>query len=59
MGLSSSLLTFGSQSVGMTTVPQTVTLTNNGNAALSINSIEVTGTNPGDFPETNTCGSFR
>ena len=57
VGLSASTLNFGSQSVGTSTSPQTVTLTNNGNAALSVTSIVVTGTNPGDFPETNTCGT--
>ena len=57
VGLSASTLTFGSQLVGTSTSAQTVTLTNNGNAALSITSITVSGANPGDFPETNTCGN--
>ena len=57
VGLSTSILNFGSQSVGTSTAVQTVTLTNNGNAALSVTSIVVTGTNPGDFPQQNTCGT--
>jgi uncharacterized membrane protein len=36
---------------------QSVTLTNSGNAALSITGISVAGTNPGDFRQTNSCGS--
>ena len=34
---------------------QSVTLTNSGNAALTINGISVTGTNSADFGQTNTC----
>lgn len=50
-------LTFAGQTVGTTTAAQTVTLTNTGNVALSITSISVTGTDAGDFKETNTCGT--
>ena len=59
VGLSASTLPFGSQSVGTTsTPPLVVTLTNGGTSALSITSIQITGTNPGDFAITNnTCGS--
>lgn len=32
-------------------------LTNSGNAPLSISAISLAGTNPGDFQQTNTCGS--
>jgi uncharacterized repeat protein (TIGR03803 family) len=42
-------LTFASQAVGTTSAAQTITLTNTGNAALSITGITITGTNPGDF----------
>ena len=34
-----------------------MTLTNTGNAALSVTSISVSGTNASDFTQTNTCGS--
>ena len=57
VGLSATILTFGSQLLGTPTAAQSVTLTNNGNSALSITSLAVTGANPGDFPETTTCGS--
>src|SRR5207249_3349017 len=36
---------------------QAVTLSNTGSAALSITSIAITGTNSGDFRQTNNCGS--
>jgi hypothetical protein len=55
--LSPSNLSFGNQPVGTASAPQTVTLTNSGGATLAISSISVTGTNSGDFSQTNTCGS--
>jgi hypothetical protein len=50
-------LTFPSTSVGTSATAQNITLTNTGNATLSITSIAVTGTDSGDFSETNACGS--
>jgi len=55
--LSASSLTFTSQNVGTTSAAQAVTLTNSGNAALSISGIAPAGTNPGDFGVSNTCGT--
>ena len=55
--LSPTSLAFGSQSVGTTSAAQTVTLSNTGNAALSITGLALTGTNASDFAQTNTCGS--
>jgi hypothetical protein len=55
--LSPSSLTFASQAVGATSAAQTITLNNTGNAALTLTSIALTGTNPGDFAQTNNCGS--
>ncbi|MHB8652806.1 MAG: SBBP repeat-containing protein [Terriglobia bacterium] len=49
--LSSASLTFSSQLVGTTSSPQSITLTNNGDATLTIASIAATG----DFAETDTC----
>ena len=43
--------------VGATSAAQTITLTNTGNAALSISGISISGANPSDFAQTNTCGS--
>jgi sugar lactone lactonase YvrE len=57
IGFSPSSLTFTTQLVGAPSAAQTVTLTNNGTAPLSITSIVVGGTNSGDFTETNTCGT--
>jgi hypothetical protein len=41
--------------VGTTSAAQTATLTNTGNAALSLTGISITGTNLSDFAETNEC----
>jgi len=57
VSLSATTLTFGSQLVGTSSPAQTVTLMNVGNSALGISSLVVAGANPGDFPETTTCGS--
>ena len=51
--LSASGLMFGTQTVGILSTPQAVTLTNIGSTALTISSI----TGSGDFSETNTCGT--
>src|SRR5579875_1080230 len=53
--LNPSALNFGNQTLSTTSGAQTVTVTNNGGAALAINAITVTGTNAGDFAQTNTC----
>jgi hypothetical protein len=55
--LSANSLTFTAQLIGSISSAQSVTLTNNGNAALSITSIALTGMNAGDFAETDTCGT--
>jgi len=55
--LSPTSLSFGSEAVSTKSGTLTATLTNNGNAALSLSSIALTGANTGDFAETNTCGS--
>ena len=50
-------LAFGGQGVGSTSAAQTVTLTNKlAVQAITITSISLSGANPGDFAETNTCG---
>src|SRR5438552_8990125 len=55
--LSPNPLTFADQNVGTASPPQAVTLSNPGSTALSITSIAVTGTNSGDFTQTNNCGT--
>jgi hypothetical protein len=46
-------ISFGNQPLQIVSTPQIITLTNEGNAALSISSI----TSSGDFQQTNTCGT--
>jgi hypothetical protein len=57
--LSSSLssVVFNNQHVSTTSLAQNITLTNNGTATLTLNSIALSGLNAGDFTQTNTCGS--
>ncbi len=50
-------LAFGNQKVNIQSAPQTVTVSNNGGAPLSLTQIYVGGTNWRDFSETNTCPS--
>jgi hypothetical protein len=50
-------LTFGAQTIGTTSATQSILLTNTGNAALTISGIAVSGADPGDFQQTNGCGS--
>ena len=57
VSLSPASLTFAAQGVGTTSTAKAVTLSNTGNAALSITGVALSGTNPGDFVQTNTCGS--
>jgi len=49
--LSASSLSFGTQSIGVTTAPQTVTVTNVGSSALTISAIVASS----DFGETSNC----
>jgi Right handed beta helix region/Abnormal spindle-like microcephaly-assoc'd, ASPM-SPD-2-Hydin len=48
---------FGGVRVGVTSPSQSVTVTNLSAAALTMSSISITGTNPGDFTENNSCVS--
>jgi hypothetical protein len=57
VSLSASSLTFSSQTVGSSSAAQSVRLSNSGTASLSITAISLTGSNAGDFAQTNTCGS--
>jgi uncharacterized repeat protein (TIGR01451 family) len=50
-------LTFASQALNTPSAAQAITLTNSGNAALTISGISVTGANAGDFSQTTTCGA--
>ena len=55
--LSSTALAFGSQTIGSTSAPQSIVLTNSGSANLAISSIALIGTNTNQFGETNNCPS--
>ena len=55
VSLSASSLSFGSEKVGTVSAQKMVTLTNTGAATLDISGITVTGADPGDFIETNSC----
>jgi hypothetical protein len=55
VALSPAGLVFPIQSVGTTSAPQTVTLTNGGSTALTITSIALAGADTADFSQTNTC----
>ena len=50
-------LTFAGQTVGTTSAALPVTLTNSGGSALTITSISITGSDPTEFAQTNTCGT--
>jgi hypothetical protein len=49
-------LNFGNQSVGTRSLAKRITLTNKGSVTVNISGISITGTDTGDFAETNTCG---
>lgn len=51
-------LPFGNQARNTISAPQTVTVSNTGTAPLTITGIGLAGANPGQFAETNTCGTF-
>lgn len=55
--LSATSLSFGDQPVSTAGAAQNVTLTNNGNAVLTISGITIAGANSADFSQINNCGS--
>ena len=57
VSLSPTSLSFGNQQVNTTSAAQAVTLTNTGDAALTIQGIELNGSQSGDFHQQNTCPS--
>jgi hypothetical protein len=48
-------LTFPSQGIDTPSGAQTITMTNTGNVSFPLSSVAITGTNGGDFSETNNC----
>jgi hypothetical protein len=57
VGLSPASVTFASQAVGTTSAAAVVTLSNSGSAALTIGGVSITGSNSGDFSQSNSCGA--
>ncbi len=57
VSLSATSLSYTSQTDGTTSAAQTITVTNSGNAALVISGVTFSGTNAGDFAQTNDCSS--
>jgi len=55
--LSPTSLSFAGQALGAISAAATVTLSNPGSVALSITSVAITGTNAGDYAQTDTCSS--
>lgn len=53
--ISPASVNFGTIQPGAIAPPQTVTITNSGTAALHVSSVALSGANPGDFSQTNTC----
>ncbi len=50
-------LAFGNQTVGTTSASKKVNMTNVGASSITLSAISLTGTDPGDFSETHTCGA--
>jgi hypothetical protein len=48
---------FGQVAVGTSSAAKVSTLTNNEKASIGITSVAITGAHPGDYSQTNTCGS--
>jgi FtsP/CotA-like multicopper oxidase with cupredoxin domain len=59
IGVNPSAAGFGALNVGVTSSPQTVTLTNNTTNLLMISSFSITGANPSDFAQLNNCSGSR
>lgn len=57
VSLSKTTLSFGKRPVGTTSAPQNVILTNVGSTQLNFTGITITGTNAGDYSQSNTCGT--
>jgi hypothetical protein len=55
VSLSPASLSFGQETMGITSAPQTVTVSNTGNASLDFTSEALSGANSGDFAQTTNC----
>ena len=57
ISFSKTALTFTTQKVGTLSTGQAITVTNTGNATLTVSSVALSGTNPGDYMQFNGCSS--
>jgi hypothetical protein len=57
VSLSTNQLNFGVQKVGTTSMPLSVTVSNEGRVSLNFTGIKISGVDAGDFTERNNCGS--
>lgn len=57
IGLSAATLGFGDQTLNTASAAKTVTVTNTGSAALTLNNVALAGTNPGDFALNGNCAA--
>jgi hypothetical protein len=57
ISFSKTALTFTTQKAGSISAGQSITVTNTGNATLTVSSAALGGSNPGDFMEFNGCSS--
>ena len=57
VGLAPSSLSFGNQTVGTSSTPQSITLTNTGTSVLNLASIALTGTDAAQFSKSQTCAA--
>jgi len=57
VSLSPTVITFSSQTVGTSSSPQTVTLTNFASTGLSVTGVSIVGAANRDYSQTNTCGT--
>jgi hypothetical protein len=55
--LSLAQINFGDVTVGTSSSPRVITLTNEGTTALTLSPTTITGTDPTDFAQTNNCGT--
>jgi hypothetical protein len=55
--LTPATLTFANQKVGTKSTPKQIVLINKGSVAVSISGVSIDGSDPGDFSETNNCGT--
>jgi hypothetical protein len=57
VSLNPTSLSFGAQSLSTTSTTRSIVLTNTGTGTLTVSGVSLTGTNPGDFAQTNNCTS--